>query len=351
MDIRAVRPHTPFARAIAQTIDAWAEQTGTVYDPTHTEALRNETAQDQGALPPWIEFLLAFDVDYRRRRLHFMVEGLNRLYAMVNERQPQSLDFTVVDRLKRRMYESLDRLHQRQAESRFDSVTRALVGDIFAAPPSAGETREITAYAHALADRRRATLDRLITRLAGEVDLAASTRDLDVLLAGLDSWPVEARREVLINYLGFPFWDLLTFPVMTWREIGEFNEILVDRISPDDARLINRLGKFPLKGTGFEHFAAFLSRGYRENDYLLGRLHALDRLIDIVCDCAGIDVDKRPDILALKRRGLVRILDAEAEHLPNSKALISTLRHAVVQEERTPMRGNGERDSGQKASG
>ena len=92
-----------------------------------------------------------------------------------------------------------------------------------------------------------------------------------------------------MNYLGFPFWDILTFPVLPWREAGEFNEIRVDRISAPDAREIERLGTFPVKGTAFNQFAAFLSRAYRENDYLLGRLHAFERLTDIVCDAAGTE--------------------------------------------------------------
>jgi len=45
-----------------------------------------------------------------------------------------------------------------------------------------------------------------------------------------------------------------------------------------------------LKGTGMGHFAAFFSRAYRENDYLIGRLHGVDRAIDIVCDAAGARV-------------------------------------------------------------
>ncbi len=110
------------------------------------------------------------------------------------------------------------------------------------------------------------------------------------------------------------------------------NEILIDRISPQDAHALRGFdGIESLKGIGFGHFAAFLSRAYRENDYLLGRLHALDRLIDIVCDfgrepigCAvGIDVQ------ALKKRGFTRILDAEAPHLPHSEALIAALRRCV----------------------
>ena len=60
------------------------------------------------------------------------------------------------------------------------------------------------------------------------------------LLASLEPgrWHPDARREVLVNYLGFPFWDVLTFPMTSAREIGELNEILIDRISPQDARAL-----------------------------------------------------------------------------------------------------------------
>jgi hypothetical protein len=123
----------------------------------------------------------------------------------------------------------------------------------------------------------------------------------------------------------------LTFPITSARDIGELNEILIDRISPQDARALKGFdGIESLKGIGFGHFAAFLSRGYRENDYLLGRLHALDRLIDIVCDAAGTDAIKdRVDVLALKKRGFDRILDAEETHLTHSQDLIAALRRCV----------------------
>ncbi len=86
-----------------------------------------------------------------------------------------------------------------------------------------------------------------------------------------------------------------------------------------------------MKGIGFAHFAAFLSRAYRENDYLLGRLHAVDRLIDIVCDSAGIDPAQSPiDIAGLKRRAFTRVLDAEEKGLTQSAALIAALRRCVA---------------------
>ena len=86
-----------------------------------------------------------------------------------------------------------------------------------------------------------------------------------------------------------------------------------------------------LKGIGFGHFAAFLSRAYRENDYLLGRLHAVDRLIDIVCDAAKLDAMRdRIDVAALKKKAFGQVLDAEERHLVNSAELIAELRRSLA---------------------
>jgi hypothetical protein len=113
------------------------------------------------------------------------------------------------------------------------------------------------------------------------------------------------------------------------NDIGDLNEILVDRISPQDTRSLKGFeGIESLKGIGFAHFAAFLSRSYRENDYLLGRLHAMDRLIDIVCDAAGADAC-RLDVPALKKRAFFRVLDAEEKHLAQSTELLAALRKCV----------------------
>ena len=42
MDIRGVRPDSPFARAIAEIIDAWAIQAGVTYEPTDSRSLQAE---------------------------------------------------------------------------------------------------------------------------------------------------------------------------------------------------------------------------------------------------------------------------------------------------------------------
>ena len=86
--------------------------------------------------------------------------------------------------------------------------------------------------------------------------------------------------------------------------LGNFSEILINRISPQDSTtLIGFNGEECLKGVRLGHFAAFFSRAYRENDYLLGRLHAIDRLIDIVCDSGRVDPRRDGiDVLAVPAR-------------------------------------------------
>src|SRR5215470_5429203 len=327
--LRGVPAQSPLSRVVAEIIDAWALRKGIVYERADSEALEFEI-QSANHLPPWVKYLLAFDVKYRERRLHFLIEGQNRLYQLIGQDRFAGLDPFAVDRLKRAFYGRLDSLRRREHEDFYSREVRDLVADIFPAAPSAGEIKHLESYAKEFVDKHLARIDLLIEKLAHEIGLNATTREIDDLLASLDpaEWHPEARREVLVNYLGFPFWDVLTFPITSARELGELNEILIDRISPQDARALKGFdGIESLKGIGFGHFAAFLSRAYRENDYLLGRLHALDRLVDIVCDSAGIDATStRIDVLALKKRAFARVLDVEEKHLTHSTELIAALR-------------------------
>ena len=331
--IGSVPPTSPIARAIEEIVNAWAVHRGIVYQKAGSDALKHEAAA-QPRLPSWIEFFLAFDVDYRRRRLNFLIEGQNRLYRLLDEGRFPGLDPAVVDRLKRAFYLRLDVLQQCEEPGFFSSGVHALVEKLFHHPPSAAEIRDLPAYAErfvAAADAK--ALDLLIETLGREIDLNATTRDLDELLASLDpaAWHPEARREILINYLGFPFWDVLTFPVTTGRGTGELREILIDRISPEEVRTLKGFeGIKSLKGIGFNNFAGFFSRRYRENDYLLGRLHAAERLIDIICDSAAIDPERDGiDVVALKRRAFERILKSEEGHLAHSRDLVAALRLCI----------------------
>jgi patatin-related protein len=330
--LRGVPAQSPLSRVVAEIIDAWAVRKQIVYQSADREGLEFET-QTEESVPPWVNYLLAFDVKYRERRLHFLIEGQNRLYQLIDQERFLGFDPQVVDRLKRQLYDRLDALRRRESADFYSAEARALVTEIFPSVPSIRQVEHIESYANAFVEKHADKIDLLIERLAAEIDLKTSTRDLDHLLASLNpaEWHSDARREVLINYLGFPFWDVLTFPITSARPVGEFREILIDRISPKDARTLKGFdGIESLKGVGFGHFAAFLSRAYRENDYLLGRLHALDRLIDIVCDAAGLDsVKQEIDVVALKKRGFGHILDREEKNLTRSKKLIEALRRSI----------------------
>ena len=271
--LRGVPPQSPLARVVAEIIDAWAMRKGIVYERADSEALEFETA-DRGSAPALGEVPPRLRRQIPRTPPAFSDRGAEPALPACSVRS--ALQASI------RSWSTGSSANSMRASTGFGAARgphstapelRALVADIFPGEPSSGEVKHLAAYASRFVEQHADKLDRLIERLAAEIDLDAKTRDLDDLLASLDpdEWHPDARREVLVNYLGFPFWDVLTFPITSAREIGELNEILIDRISPQDAHALKGFdGSESLKGTGFGHFAAFFSRAYRENDYLLG---------------------------------------------------------------------------------
>jgi patatin-related protein len=327
--ICTIREGTSEARVLDAIVAAWARRRGIVY--RGEPELPDGTGLAASPPPPWVRFLHAFDVDFRKRRVVFLIQGLNRLYATLADDSGEAR--RQIDGLKRELYQRLDRLRRCETPEFHADVTCAELRELFGAPPTAEQVAALPEYAEAFAAANEDALTRLVDRLAAQIDLDAATRSIDALLARMDpaKWPAEARRGVLVNYVGFPFWDVLTLSVTSWRDLAEFDEIRVDRISPDDARTIAGTAAAPsLHGTAFMHFGAFFSRAFRENDYLLGRLHAIDRLIDIVCDSAGAAALAEVDVPALKRRAFDLALRTEEAHLPSARPLIERLRAELV---------------------
>jgi hypothetical protein len=158
-----------------------------------------------------------------------------------------------------------------------------------------------------------------------ELDLVGFDRVVDNMLASsmTDDMPTALHREMLIYYIGFPFWDVWTFPISEWRAVEEHREVRIDRISPVDTGLLrNGAQAARLKGAEFKHFAGFLSRSRREHDYLWGRFDAAERLIDIVSDAAAMESALgKTDVQALKRDAFRAILDTEEHHLQDKDLL------------------------------
>ena len=153
----------------------------------------------------------------------------------------------------------------------------------------------------------------------------------EMLAAALEQMPKNLRRRMLLSYLGFPFYDVATLPLLRNEGLTEFDPVKVDRISPDDARSI-REGGTPatLRGVEFYNFGAFFSRAYRENDYLWGRLHGAERMIDLVCSTL-----EKPFAAEtcrhFKRAAFHAILDEEQMAQRCTQRLIDEIRAELVE--------------------
>lgn len=160
--------------------------------------------------------------------------------------------------------------------------------------------------------------------------IAVDTAAEEILAQALEAMPRGLRRRVLLTYLGFPFYDVATLPLLQGEGLREFDAVKVDRISPEDASAIREPGGEPcLRGTEFFNFGAFFSRAYRENDYLWGRLHGAERMIDLVCSTVpgGFDAGAA---LSFKRDAFLAILAEEEARGLCKAGLIAALRAEVM---------------------
>ncbi len=316
---------------IAQVFDRWARvrqvcATAAGYAPTGL-------AENREALPPWVRFLLTFDVAFRQRRLRFLLQRLNLLYGRIGQPDHAGLDAVQLNQLKRLLYDELEQLRRFDTGTYVSEDSAQAVRQLFRRPIQPQEPDILARDASDFADAHLHQIDAIVEQLGSDIALNTATNRLDALLATLhpSDWSPAARRDILESYVGFAFWDVLTFTITNWRDLGEFNEIRIDRISPEDARAIRDSNT--LKGINFGRFGAFFSRPHRENDYLWGRLHAVERLIDIVCDAGqdqAVTSGSRLDRQALKYRAFMTVLDAEAPHLRHSAGLIEELRAEIA---------------------
>lgn len=171
-----------------------------------------------------------------------------------------------------------------------------------------------------------------LAAMAQARDLRARDDAADMMLAdALAGLPKADRRVMLLAYLGFPFYDIATLPLLQGEGGDEYDPIKVDRISPEDCVAIRRGGaNATLKGIEFNNFGAFFSRAYRENDYLWGRLHGVERLLDIV-NSALPAASRLPEetLRAYRREAFLAILDEEEPRLTQVADLVASLREEI----------------------
>lgn len=254
-----------------------------------------------GETPAAIAFFRTHDVGFRIRRLQLLSRRLSRDWEVDPEIPDDALDLA-----RSRIYEIL------QLYDGANDV--ATLGEGF------------EAVAAKALEKPGAVLDYLARkRLLAETDLEAEQRLADAL----SEMPSNLRRRMLLTYLGFPFYDVATLPILQSDRLDEYDPVKIDRISPDDALSIRDGGTAAtLRGTEFFNFGAFFSRTYRENDYLWGRLHGAERMIDLVL--STLDEPLEPGaIKAAKRAAFLAILDEEGEAGRCAAKLIATIRGEV----------------------
>jgi len=174
-----------------------------------------------------------------------------------------------------------------------------------------------------------AVLDHLVQRRQLETtDLVVDA----ILAAALAEMPLALRRKVLLTYLGFPWFDAVTLPLLRGDGLTEFDPVKVDRISPDDCTSIRSGGAHgTLRGVEFYNFGAFFSRVYRENDYLWGRLHGAERMIDLVASALPDGTGLDPlELKRFKREAFLAILAEEEPRLKADPGLVSGLKEEVL---------------------
>jgi hypothetical protein len=255
----------------------------------------------RGEPTPYVAFLRRFDLPYRVRRLRFVIRRLTEIAGD----PPPGQTPRALDQLKERLYELLAPLLERRDPSFLASIAvQASAAHLEPEPAldAFGDALDLTA-----------------------LDAATDTQLVSHLTA--DGITPAVRRALVLAYLGFPFYDIATLPLLQGEGLDEFDEIKVDRISPDDATTIRPGGATAtLKGIQFNAFGAFFSRAWRENDYLWGRLHAADRLIDIAISTLPAGAALPPDaVQTLKRHAFRAILDAERPHLTSIPDLLAEL--------------------------
>lgn len=270
--------------------------------------------------PTWVRFLRDFDIAFRGRRLRFLIRELNAIYPLVGDGAHADTSAPGLDEMKASLYSSLERLPGLSG-----TATGAAMGAEGLGIFNAGERS-------ALNNQMRAdgpvpgpeTLDRVLAHLADAWKLEQQSAEIDEIFAlmGLNYLGPAARRQIFEAYLGFAFWDVLTFSTSGWVELDEFHAIRVDRIAPPDARLLRRAGApTDLRSARMNAFGGFFSRHDREHDYLLGRLHAAERCIDLVIDAGSVALTEAR-INGLKLRAFHAVLTAEERRLgPDNRAL------------------------------
>lgn len=308
-------PDSNHALLVRSTLRHWAKQRG-LFEPVPTPT------DEQ------LDFLRNLDLGYRRRRLRFMIDGLSGWYPVADKEGYPSRAH--LDEGKALLYQAVRRLDDTIAGEIADSGLRNRVQACF----GAREIRNFLAEHGFKADRYAADhqpeLDALEQQARRLIDERLDDLDYELYralrkLTKDKDWAPERRRDLFVRYLGFPFLDILLYPIQSLSDVGERDYVEVVRVSPLDARfLAPPPGEPKVRGVAFGHFGAFFERKDRENDYLWGRLDTAERLIKLLVE--------RYDAVSARdwcKRAFLAVLEEDGPALRHVRTLVEDLQAAA----------------------
>ncbi len=287
-----------------------------------------KTTTSLSTLPYWVTFILHFDVDYQKRRIQFLIQELNSQYAKYPAHVHE------LDDCKMALYKVLEEIkHSRTLDllspEQITLIKRHVLRVIDF--PLTDDVKCLKNIAHL--DAHQTQIVEILEILHPVIGLDKIRSDSDSVIANQlnNSWNDTFKQNLITSYLGFAFWDVITFSIMGAKSSGEFNEMLVNRISPNDELCLKSDPlEMPLKGTAMRSFGAFFSRRDRENDYLWGRLNGAERLIDFLyLQAKSEDIEDRFNLIDVKKRAFNAILEAEKEHLHTVPELFDRIRSRI----------------------
>ncbi len=302
-DFLRARPGTSALQPVTARVSLWSDILGLT-------ALGRIIApkQDEPA-PNWVTFLGDFDLSYRVRRLRFLIRRLNSLYAD----DSANLMHASIDSAKQKIYAALAPFVTRLGNEWLSEAER----DAIATSLRNQNRQDATAI-----EQYRSALDlRALDAVTDQVVSAILSGDV----------PEIVRLTIMRAYLGFSFYDIAMLPMLQSDGLDEFDAIKVDRISPEDCSALRRGNAISmLKGIRFGNFGAFFSRAYRENDYLWGRLHGAERLIDIVLSSIDSDMITHAQVETWKLEAFRAIIAREKSHLPRISSTLDQLERELA---------------------
>lgn len=310
------------AHRVQEVVEHWARNHAILLPGGYR---MGENANDNTDVPAFSKMVIDFGLVYKKRRLNFVLHEINDLYGTTPAGDLCTTEPEDLDLLKIQIHKLIDELSIYDNAAFLSRHAIAMCRTLFV--PGQMER-------DGFAGTNDAAIAGLIKRLAIECDLARRNDDADAALSSslvLNLAP-RCRSAVLTGYLGYFYWDIIVRPAVSALalEAGPIEEILIDRISPEDAVSLAAPGAArALLGGTFAGFGGFLSRATRENDYLWGRLHAVDRLLDILASTVPESARSTIDLRALKKAAFERVIDEESGRLSLIPELVTGLRQTI----------------------